>query len=392
MFALVGHRRSYDWGSTDALHRFLGREPDGSRIAEIWFGAHPSGSSLASTSAGDIPLTKVIASDPDGALGAARSRFASRLPFLVKLLAPARPLSLQAHPTPRQALAGYEREMRRAAPAAERVFLDPFHKPEMVFALTAFEGLVGWRPRAETIRSLRALGLYDIADSMVVASTDELANRSAFDQLLGLDSADLARILARAGDLADADQALSTATELAAHHPGDLGCAIALLLQRIRLNPGEAVFVADGVPHAYLRGIALEVMANSDNVFRLGLTQKPVHLDLLREALDFGASALVLGAGASDDLGSREVKPPASEFALTCHRLDGAMTTTATGPRIVVCIGGSVRVREGAGDVLHLNRGDAAFVAASDAALTLEGTGEVIEVHVPGERLAGVPC
>ena len=135
--------REYDWGSTDDIPRFLREPVDGRPVAEVWMGTHPLGSSRVDTADGEAPL----------------GTLAGELPFMLKLLAASRPLSIQVHPNAPQAKAGFEREEEAGVPmdAPQRVYRDPHHKPEMVYALTTFDTLVGFRPTAEILRVLTAI-------------------------------------------------------------------------------------------------------------------------------------------------------------------------------------------------------------------------------------------
>ncbi|GAB3618509.1 mannose-6-phosphate isomerase, class I [Okibacterium endophyticum] len=396
MHRLTGIERGYSWGSTSAIQNLLGRPADGQPLAEVWFGAHPTGPSLVDDPRADT-LDELIASEPKAVLGdAVSSRHGGRLPFLLKFLAPGQPVSLQVHPSPERAAVGFERENAAgvAVDAFDRTFKDTSHKPEMVFALTDFDGLVGLRPLDQVTR---LLGEYRhpamrAAHDAIAAAPDVDGARRVLGQLVQLAAGDVDEIvaesdaLAAAADEADAD-AFRTVVELAEYYPGDAGTVASLLLNRIRFSPGQGVFVASGMPHAYISGLAVEVMANSDNVIRAGLTGKHVDVEGLLEntIFEFGPPALL----PADEVqpGVRALRPDAREFevyALT-PRPGVDVHLEGRGPRIVVCTHGSVTLSvEGApGRDLTLATGDAAFLSDADAALTANGDGSLVLAGVP---------
>jgi len=395
MHRLTGIQRDYAWGSTTEIQTLLGQPDDGKPLAEVWFGAHPTGPSLIHGADAET-LDAYIASDPDRVLGASvASRYGGTLPFLLKFLAPGRPVSLQVHPSPERAERGFERENAEGIPldAFHRTFKDTSHKPEMVFALTDFDGLVGLR---DLVQTTRVLGAYEhpamvAAHETLVGSPDADGARRVLGQLVQLPSdavdeivAESAR-LAQAADEPDAD-AFRTVVELARFYPGDVGTVASLLLNRIRFSPGEGVFVPSGMPHAYLSGLAVEVMANSDNVIRAGLTGKYVDVGGLLEntIFEFGRPAPL----PSDEVapGVRALRPDASEFEVYAieARPGRDVRFDGRGPRIVVCTRGSVRLATAGDDgVLDLAVGDAAFLSDADGDLAVSGDGSLVLAGVP---------
>ncbi|HKC29826.1 MAG TPA: mannose-6-phosphate isomerase, class I, partial [Jatrophihabitans sp.] len=278
VFALDGVLRRYNWGSPTAIPRLLGMEPDGRPVAELWFGAHPDDPAFAP--AHGSTLDQLIAAEPQRLLGAeVVERFGPRLPYLLKVLAADKALSIQVHPNREQAREGFAREDAAGIPrdAPERNYRDDNHKPELLCALTPFDALCGFRPVAETQQLLASL---DVAELAFVADAlrgpDPL--RAAFTALLT--HPDPAPIVAAVrARVADATDGPAYAARLAAQDaPDDVGVALTLLLNYVRLEPGEAIFLGAGNVHAYLRGTGVEIMANSDNVLRCGLTSK--HVDV----------------------------------------------------------------------------------------------------------------
>lgn len=381
--------RPYAWGSTTAIPELLGTDPTGEPQAELWMGAHPGAPSRVDRGAGPVPLDGVITDDPAGELGSATvARFGPRLPFLLKVLAAAAPLSLQVHPDLAQARAGYREEEERGVPAdaPERNYKDANHKPELICALTLFEGLCGFRPAAAAADLLDGLGvdaLKPYADALR-AQPEEDALREVLAGVLRADRDELAPTVEAAGRAAEklgttgspyaADYAAYGA--LARTWPGDPGVIAAFLLNVVRLQPGEALFLGAGVPHAYLDGVGVEIMANSDNVLRCGLTPKHVDVPELLKIVSFTPAAPeVLRAGPD---GAYAV--PVDDFRLYRHDLDegpltGAAPAAGAGPQILLCTDGSAELTNAAGEHLALHRGESAFVPASDGTLHATGSG-----------------
>jgi mannose-6-phosphate isomerase len=386
---LAGAARDYAWGSTTAIQRLLGREPDGRPLAELWFGAHPH--DPARVPALDTTLDALVARDPVAALGAdVVDRFGPQLPFLLKLLAADKPLSIQVHPTRAQAEAGFAAEDARgiARDAPERNYRDRNHKPELLCALTAFEALCGFRPVADTLRLLDSFDLPELEPVRErLSGPDPL--RAAFTYLLRLpEPAPLVTaVAARAGTFDDAQWSGAAGAVLRAAEafPGDVGVVLALLLNHVRLRPGEAIYLGAGNVHAYLHGFGVEIMANSDNVLRCGLTPKHVDVDELLEITDF--SELVDPRWPDSGLAGFGVdfEVPVEDFHLHSADLDayrkpgrpqGSCATGDAGkPYLVLCSSGGIRVRSEGSSVV-LGPGQAAFVRSRGPVFTLEGTGQ----------------
>ncbi|MBJ7451154.1 MAG: mannose-6-phosphate isomerase, class I, partial [Blastococcus sp.] len=295
MWQLQNAVRHYPWGSHTVIPELIGTPSPADRPhAELWMGAHPDEPSVRSDG---VPLDKAIATEPELMLGPeVLERFGVRLPFLMKVLAAEKPVSLQAHPTTEQAEAGFAAEEAAGVPRDDptRTFRDPFHKPEMLVALTTVEALCGFRPVEESLHCLAKLQVPELKPTIAAVARGGL--RSAIPQLLALppDQRDvLVSEVARAASgfvSAHDPEFINTyrwAAALAETYPGDPGVVISLLCNHLRLAPGEAVFLPAGNLHAYLCGAGVEVMASSDNVLRGGLTGKHVDLAALIEVLDF---------------------------------------------------------------------------------------------------------
>ncbi|WP_340557076.1 mannose-6-phosphate isomerase, class I [Streptomyces sp. GSL17-111] len=387
MDRLTNPLRPYPWGSRTALPELLGVEPDGTPQAELWMGAHPAAPSLIERGAGQEPLDRVIARDPAAELGApVLRRFGPRLPFLLKLLAADAPLSLQVHPDAAQAAHGHRSEEARGIPldAPQRTYRDDNHKPEMIVALGPFEGLCGFRPPEECAQLLAALRL-DALDRHCAdlrARPEEEALRSVFTAFVTEGSAlveDVTRAVARAARTEGRHRADFAAYRAVARaHPGDPGLLAALTLRHVRLAPGEGLFLGAGVPHAYLRGLGVEVMAASDNVLRCGLTAKHVDVAELLRVTRFSAGPVPTLRPVALASGEEVYPAPVDDFRLSRlrPRPGGApMPLDGTAPQILVCTEGRARVTD-SGGASTLVPGSAVFVRAGEQA-ALSGSGTV---------------
>ena len=353
----------YAWGSLTAIPSLLGATPDGSPQAELWLGAHPSAPSRL---AGGASLESAIATEPQRLLGASTvARFGPRLPFLLKVLAAAQPLSLQAHPSPAQAQAGFAREEAAGVPqsAPHRNYKDASHKPEIICALTRFEALCGFRQRADTVRLWRGLGLD-------TAELEDRGLKAYFEQLLTSPQAALVDQLVHAARTPVPGFAAECAlvARLSKLYPGDVGIVGALLLNLVTLEPGEALYLDAGNLHAYLEGTGVELMANSDNVLRGGLTPKHVDVNELLSVLDFsdGPPRVLRPTGSPEAV----YPTPAPDFRLSRVTVDAPLTLPALGPQVLLVTEGEVQV-----GALTLSRGQSAFAGADEGALDVRGHG-----------------
>lgn len=367
LLPIDGVPRYYAWGSPTAIPELLGRPADGRPVAELWFGAHPDDPSPAHGST----LDELIAADPAGLLGAETAeRFGPHLPFLVKLLAADKALSIQVHPDLEQARAGFAREDAAGIPrdAPHRTYRDANHKPELMCAISEFEALCGFRPVADTLRLLDAFALAELAElRALLTGADGL--RAAFTYLLRLaDPAPVVdAVVRRAGDVADDPDWSGPARAVllaAGDFPGDVGVVLSLLLNYVRLQPGEAIFLAAGNVHAYLRGLGVEVMANSDNVLRCGLTPKHVDVEELLRITDFSPLAEPRFPAGTAATSVAALSPPVDDFAVRRVHLGRheEYGWQADGPTVVLNTGPEVVVRAEPAE-LALGPGQAGFVA-----------------------------
>jgi mannose-6-phosphate isomerase len=385
--------RGYDWGSTTVLARLQGREPTGAPEAELWIGAHSSDPSvLLAGDGGRYALDALIAADPERVLGASvHQRFGPRLPFLLKVLAIDRPLSLQVHPSAERARAVFAGE---ASALGGHRYVDGWPKPELLVAVEPVEALCGFRPVAEVAQLLALAG----ADPLLAAlrSADPVAAQPMTALLRALLSwpADqrgelvtgLEKGATHALDHAGPDPAEAAALEwlrrLAKQFPGDPLVAAPLLLELVWLAPGEVLFVPAGTPHAYLHGVGVEIMANSDNVVRAGLTHKPVAVEELLHIVDGGARPF-REVATSVEGGETTWLSPAAEFRLSRITLDDGAAqrlSIVDGPQALLCLAGGVAVSAAGGDSLTLDPGESAFLGADAADVNLTALAPATQV------------
>ena len=357
--------RDYAWGSTTAIAELLGTPATGTPQAELWLGAHPGSPSIVTTpEAGASDLREL----------------AGELPFLLKVLAAAHPLSLQAHPTLSQAAEGFARENAAgiALDAPHRNYKDALHKPELIYALSDdFRALCGFRDASETRSSIdRLLGARP-GDAALTGWLSRLQAdeeiRSTFEWLVsgGDDVDELVDAVVEAAALLDGPH-YALIAQLATEYPGDPGIAISLMLNLVSLKPGEVLYLPAGNIHAYVEGLGIELMASSDNVLRGGLTPKHVDVPELLGVLDFSPVEVPYLAAEEPTPGVQIFRPDVADFVLTVVTVDGSVTIEASGPAIALCTAGEVEL-----DGYTLEHGTSVFVTVDDAITTVSGHGTV---------------
>ena len=366
MLKLTGKVQDYAWGDTSSIATLQGRTPSGRPEAEVWFGAHPSAPSATENG----PLDGVIAADPVSALGEPGT-----LPFLVKLLAAARPLSIQAHPSIAQAREGFARENGAGIPldAAHRNYKDDNHKPEILIALTPFKAMAGFRPVEQTVELLDELSVPELDKARKMLADDSVGAhqrlRLVLSEWLELDDPTpiVNSVLDRVAEL-DSFVARNLVF-IGEAFPGDVGVLAALLLNHVELEPGQALFLPAGNMHAYLEGFGVEVMANSDNVLRGGLTEKYIDIAELEDIVVFEPITdpiLVPDEEADDGVRCAKFPIPVPDFSVT--RYSGEGSVPLEGPAIILSVAGRVAL----GDSLGIDPGEAAFIAAEDGEVAAE--------------------
>jgi phosphomannomutase len=398
----------YAWGDKTLLAGLLGLE-GGPEVggAEAWFGAHPAAPATALLDGGDIPLDRLVAEQSIRLLGEEAARRFGGLPYLMKVLSAGRPLSIQVHPDARQAEEGFARENEAGIPvdAPDRCYRDQSHKPELIVALTEMHALCGFR----TVEQLRE----------ALEEAPELADLLP-ERALGSDSL---REVARAwfevpeADLAEASGRLNARLRSEAEGrrfgpgdpvywlldaaedtlgPADRGLLFVFALELVRLAPGEGLYISHGVPHAYLRGAGVEIMAGSDNVIRCGLTPKHVDpAEMMRVVAFEPSKARVLAPVAAGARGESQYETPAGEFALSCIAGgDAPFEAVASGADTILNLSENAAVEvavSGEPGSLELLQGEACLVPDGLRYALRAGAGaRVFRATVP-RRLAGAP-
>ena len=381
--------QNYPWGSRTGLARFLGRAaPSEEPEAELWMGAHPGAPSQIEIDGRWVALDEAIRRAPQEMLGPeTAARYDSTLPFLFKVLAADRALSIQAHPDRGQAVAGCRKEDARGIPrqAAGRSYRDPRHKPEILYAVEPFSILRGFRPPAEILELMERLDLPRwLPEPCAALAAGDL--KGFFTAYLAADPREVLRVVLPQIDAADdEDGPFAWVLELARQCPGDRGVLAPLFLHLLELQPGQAIFTGPGVLHAYLAGVGVELMANSDNVVRGGLTGKHVDVGELLAILRFVPDPPRL-LRSSERGGVRRFETVAEELDLSVItvREKAPREQSPHGVEILLCAGGEGRLEEaGEAAPLAFGQGDSFFVPAAVGGYRIAGHATLFRAGVP---------
>jgi mannose-6-phosphate isomerase len=367
---ISGEEKNYPWGSKHLIQDHLGLGPTNQRVAEIWFGTHAGGQSKLVSSG------KTLAE----AIG-------SKLSFLVKFLAADSPLSIQVHPNASQAKAGFAKENAAGLDLTDpkRNYKDDSHKPEILIALSPFEALCGFRPRAEVQEIFLAFSESEarFGELAALAATDtnieEIFSELLEDQLLAERFSSTVEALNP--DLL-AEQARALVVGLLEKYPGDTGALVALLLNHIELESGEAIYLPAGNVHAYLSGLGLEVMAASDNVLRGGLTSKHIDKAELMQIADFSELAKPVVSTKKLAEGLVEYPVAASEFRVYRAQITGSNLLAdidLPAEAVIVCVSGEVAVGTSLDQREVLKKGEVVFVSEAKK-FSLSGSGDAFVV------------
>lgn len=398
MYKLNNKVQYYTWGSRIALtDRFGIANPQQSPMAELWMGAHPSASSQIFIRGAWHSLEKEIADNPLVMLGQATWNNYRQLPFLMKILAADQPLSIQVHPNLIAAKAGFERENIQGIPLnhPNRNYRDANHKPELIYALSPFTALNGFKPFAEIIQSLQALENRLPAVNLFIKNPTANTLRQLFITYLRLKDEQKHQALTQLLRVAKATKGEPwlTIVRLATYWPEDVGVFMPLLLNMIRLKPGQAMYLTAGTPHTYLQGVGIEIMANSDNVLRAGLTDKHVDINELVKNVSFKETSLEkLIFPPSRHKGIDDYDVPADDFALSVITLPTSCCfNTNDYPVLIFCLEGKCTL-DIPNTQLTLNLGESAFIPAHNGAFNLEGQGTCVMATVGGKTRTVKGC
>jgi mannose-6-phosphate isomerase len=398
IYSLENSIQHYDWGSRSHIQNLLGLD-DEAPAAELWMGAHPKAPSEVILPEGRRGLAELLHENPEKVLGKKTAdKFGGGLPFLFKALAAARALSIQAHPDKKSAEEGFRRENDQGIPvdAFERNYRDDNHKPEVLCALTEFTGLCGFRGPREILGFLEPLGIPELESCLTPLrgasgdTTEEAALKGFLTRLLGLDDEEQRKVVEAAvrGSGGDSPEE-RWVRRIADDYPGDVGILGPYYLNLFTLEPGEAVYLSARVLHAYLEGFGIELMANSDNVLRGGLTSKHVDVPELESVLRFTAELPSRITGNPEAPGVVAYPAPAEEFDLLrlepraskLKRID-AVRTDRVG--IYICTEGTGRVVGTEEEfALDFSKGDSFIAFASAGKFVLKGECVLYEATVP---------
>ncbi len=396
IFRLENVVQPYAWGSTSAIADLLG-EPSPAREpqAELWMGTHPKGPSMVVHGEDRIPLQQLIEQRPVETLGKdVAVRFGKTLPYLFKVLAAARPLSIQAHPSKHQAVSGFLRENRegKALDAPDRNYRDDNHKPEIICALTPFWGLNGFRPAAAAADLLAPVCPHELHDAFrELKNNQEEGIKNFFQAMMSLSAdkrqAAAREVLDKAMPLADTLPLYQWMVHLARAYPADMGVLSPALLNLICLEPGQAMYLPAGQLHAYLDGVGIELMANSDNVLRGGLTPKHVDVQELLRVVRFEETSVnILDPGPVRSAESG-YDCPAEEFSLSVIRLRKGQPFVSPSIRsveILLCTAGEGRLETGGqGEQLTVKKGNSFLVPSGLESYAACGNVTLYKASVP---------
>lgn len=389
MWKLKNAIKNYAWGSLDSMSLLFGiKNPNQQPMAEMWMGAHPLGCSVAvTTDDHNIKLDELIATNPLATLGENTLEHFHGLPYLFKILAANKALSIQVHPTKTKAKLGFDRENNLGIDLNSplRNYKDPNHKPELIYALTPFKAMNSFRPIDEII------ALFDQVNTTIISNEiqqlqqnrnpDQL--KSFFQTLLSLSSEQKQQAINQllASIKSRTDEPYLTVQTLAQEYPNDIGVFMPLILNVIELQPGQAMFLYAQTPHAYLQGTGLEVMASSDNVLRAGLTPKHIDIPELIKNTHFNSVPLQqLTTKPIINQNKTDFPIPVADFKFEIIQSDNqTRSEPVTSPQILFCIKGNITIRTQT-QSLTLTTGESAFIAYATENYSYSGTGVLAKV------------
>jgi len=389
--------QEYAWGSVNAIADLLGiKNPENNPQAELWMGAHWKAPSLVQYDGQWVSLQQLIDQHPKAVLGISTAEnFSNRLPFLFKVLAAAKPLSIQAHPDLKQAREGFQRENERKIPpgAANRNYKDNNHKPECICAISRFWALSRFRKIPVILSYLEKLNLKQLQTEFAEFKHQPTAQglKRFYTALMLLKPVQQKKAvdeaLERTLRLADADPVFKWMQRLADDYPADIGVLLPILLNLICLEPGQAIFLDAGELHAYLEGLGVELMANSDNVLRGGLTAKHVDVPELLRILKFEGNDIKLLAP-QEAIANEFVYPTsAREFVLSVIKLKPDALYQSPVERsveILICIQGRVTITDLGNQIeTPLPQGGSVVIPAAVKRYAISGQGICYKAAVP---------
>ena len=389
--------QEYAWGSKTFISQLIGEQSPAKRPeAELWMGAHPRAPSQVLCDGEWISLSELIQKDPEGILGkSVAERFFNKLPFLFKVLAVAKPLSIQAHPSREQAREGFARENSLKIPlnAPHRNYKDENRKPELICALSPFWALKGWRKIDDIISLLDRIGAPALKDELLrlKRQPDQEGLRGFFTRLMMLEREQkgliVNEVIGYSEKFSGDDPAFELMSRLNQEYPGDIGLLSPIFLKVVRLQPGEAMYIPAGELHTYLEGTGIELMANSDNVLRGGLTAKHIDVPELLMILNFTYNEVDILTPLRQESGERVYPIAAEEFMLSVISVrEGSIfkSPRKRGVEMMICLEGNARMTDlGNENALSLTKGTAIIVPATVEQYRIEGDAAIYKASVP---------
>ncbi|OLQ86427.1 mannose-6-phosphate isomerase, class I [Vibrio panuliri] len=388
-FPMTNVIQNYAWGSTTSVNQLFGiANPNGEPQAEIWMGAHPNGCSMVENQGQTTKLSDLINSNINAFLGESIAKRFGELPYLFKVLAAEKALSIQVHPNKQQAETGFAREEQQGIPhtAANRNYKDPNHKPELVYALTPYQAMNGFRSIQEVIANFTRLDIAELAPlvQQLVDNQNPQGLSAFFSGLLSLEGASkdkaLTALLAYANNSQDPLMALIV--ELETQYPGDIGLFVPLTLNIITLQPGQAMFLDAETPHAYIKGTGLEIMANSDNVLRAGLTPKYMDIEELVACTIFEEKpfdSLLLEPNVNDQM--LEYPIPVEDFKFAIIPSSDQRVVDIVSAEILMPLDGSMTITHSNGQRCVIEKGQSVFIPAYAQSYTLQSDARVARAY-----------
>lgn len=366
--------KNYAWGSRTALNTLFGvPNPDEQPQAEMWMGAHPAGCSEIETGSDSVSLLDAIAQSPESVLGArAMDRF-GQLPYLLKILAAETALSIQVHPDKRQAEEGYAQQGNRVG----EDYNDANHKPELVYAITPFMAMNGFRPFQEIVNHFFRLNAPELMPALAEFRGNLTGEgfKHFFVSLMQLTQREKENVLTQLQACLDSGgftHLQSFITRLMRDYPGDIGILAPLFLHCITLAPGEAMFLRAGTLHAYVHGTAVEVMACSDNVLRAGLTPKKINLPELVKCTVFRETQEQELRLLPDDTGTEQhYSVPVEDFCFSVIGNCQQKRVDVDSAQILLVLSGITTLRDTNGDEITLFAGQSVFIPALTASYSI---------------------
>ena len=379
-FRMNNQIQNYEWGSLSDLTTLFNLENQNKPQAEVWMGAHQNGCSTIEIHGENIKLSDYIASNPENILGKKTWNEFGELPFLFKILCAEKALSIQVHPNKKQAEEGFKSETHLDSSDPTRNYKDPNHKPELVYALTEYQAMNGFREINEIIDNFSKLNIDELTPLIKVLRAEKNGLKTFFELINKLSEetklSAINTLIGYAGKTTE--KPFDLILELNKNYPNDIGLFAPLMLNVITLKPGEVMFLEACTPHAYIKGAGLEIMANSDNVLRVGLTSKHMDVDELIKCTEFKsirADALLKESTPKD--GMEEFLVPVNDFRFGIYTNPSNQRITIKGAEILLPLDDSLYLTSKNGETLNVAKGQSVFIPAYTKSVILSSKGRI---------------